>query len=70
MNDITTAIVTIATGIIGVALLAVLVSQRANTAGVLSAATGPVTGSGSGMGLSMPFFGASMSGFSLPGGGF
>jgi PRD1 phage membrane DNA delivery len=49
-------IVTIASGIIGVAILAVLVSNKANTAGVLgaagsafsnalSAATGPVTGS-------------------------
>lgn len=50
------AMVTIATAIIGVAILSVLVSQKSNTAGVLgafgsmfsnmlSAATGPVTGS-------------------------
>lgn len=49
-------VITIASGIIGVAILAVLVSNKANTAGVLgaagsafsnalSAATGPVTGS-------------------------
>lgn len=48
-------IVTIAVAIVGVAILAVLVSQKSNTAGVLaaagsafanslSAATGPVTG--------------------------
>ena len=55
MNSIAEPIVTIATAIIGVAILSVLVSQRSQTAGVLqafgnmfsnmlSAATGPVTG--------------------------
>lgn len=55
MNQVVEPIVTIATAIIGVAILAVLVSNRAQTAGVLtafgnafanmlSAATGPVTG--------------------------
>jgi PRD1 phage membrane DNA delivery len=56
MNELTTGVVTIATAIVGVAILAVLVSSKSNTAGVLgaagsafsnslSAATGPVTGS-------------------------
>lgn len=55
MNQLTEALVTIVTAIIGVAILSVLVSNRSNTAGVLgafgqsfsnmlSAATGPVTG--------------------------
>lgn len=55
MNDITQAIVTILTAIVGVAILAVLVSRNANTsqvigatgsafAGALGAATAPVTG--------------------------
>lgn len=57
-------LVTIAVAIVGVATLAVLVSQRANTAGViraagnafsdsLRAATGPVTGGG-GLGTTIP----------------
>lgn len=61
MNEATTALVTIATGILGVAFLAVLVSRNANTPGVLSAggsafaqalgaATAPVTGASSGVG--------------------
>lgn len=55
MKDAFEPIVTIAVAIVGVAILAVLVSQKSNTAGVLaaagsafanslSAATGPVTG--------------------------
>lgn len=55
MNSLTEGVITIATAIVGVAILAVLVSQKSNTAGVLgaagsafsnalSAATGPVTG--------------------------
>lgn len=59
MDNITSGIVTIATAIIGVAILAVLVSRNANTAGVIkaasggfaqaiTAATGPVTGGGGG----------------------
>lgn len=55
MSQLTEAILTIATAIIGVAILAVLVSRNSNTSGVLasfgqmfanmlSAATGPVTG--------------------------
>jgi hypothetical protein len=57
-------IVTIAVAIVGVAILAVLVSKKANTAGVitaagtafsgaLNAATAPVTGGNSG-GFQMP----------------
>lgn len=57
-NQIFTSVVTIATAIIGVAIIAVLVSKNANTAGVISAggsafaqdlsvAVSPVTGGGS-----------------------
>lgn len=63
MDGITSAIVTIAVAIVGVATLAVLVSKNANTAGVvqsagqafsgaLSAATGPVMGGSIGGGFS------------------
>lgn len=56
MNQITEGVVTIATAIVGVAILAVLVSNKSQTPQVLgaagsafsnalSAATGPVTGS-------------------------
>lgn len=56
MNQITETIATIAVAIVGVAILAVIVSRNSNTAGVLtaagsafgtalSAATAPVTGS-------------------------
>lgn len=56
------SVVTIATAIIGLAVIAVLVSQNANTSGVISAgssgfaqalsvAESPVTGSGSGFGI-------------------
>lgn len=62
MNAITEAVVTIATAIVGIAILAVLVSNRSNTSGVITsagnafaksigAATGPVTGGG---GFQMP----------------
>jgi hypothetical protein len=40
MNEIWSGVITIATAIIGVAILAVLVSNRANTAQVIQAATG------------------------------
>ncbi|MDE2102816.1 MAG: hypothetical protein KGL39_36565 [Patescibacteria group bacterium] len=57
MNNITEAIVTIATAIVGVAILSVLVSRNSQTPNVLSAAgnafstalgaaTAPVTGGG------------------------
>lgn len=57
MNDMVSAVVTIATAIVGVAILAVLVSQNAQTAtvigsagqafgGALAAAEAPVTGGG------------------------
>lgn len=70
-------VVTIATAIVGVAILAVLVSQRSNTAGVLGAAgnafavslgaaTAPVTGSAHGGGSSFnPFMGNPSMGFGL-----
>lgn len=56
MNQATEAMVTIFTAIIGVALLAIIISQKSNTAGVLQAfgsmfsnalgvAVSPVTGS-------------------------
>lgn len=62
MDRITEAVVTILTAIVGVAILAVLVSQRSSTASVLTAAGGafsgmlgtalsPVSG---GQGISMP----------------
>ncbi len=38
MNNITETIVTIATAIVGVAILAVLVSRNSNSAGVIQAA--------------------------------
>lgn len=74
MKDAFEPIVTIAVAIVGVAILAVLVSQKSNTAGVLaaagsafsnslSAATGPVTGSTA---APVNNIGASGSGFSLP----
>lgn len=55
MNQAVEAIVTVATAIVGIAIIAVLVSQRANTSNVIksaggafssaiSAATAPVTG--------------------------
>lgn len=61
MNDITQAIVTILTAIVGVAILAVIVSRNSNTSGVLTAggqafaaslgaATAPVTGASSAFG--------------------
>lgn len=37
MNEVTTAIVSILTAVIGVAFLATIVSKNANTAGVISA---------------------------------
>jgi len=60
MNELWSGVVTIATAIVGVAILAVIVSKQANTSGVISsagnalatdigAAVSPVTG-GSGFG--------------------
>lgn len=57
MNTTVNALVTIATGVLGVAILALLVSKKANTAGVIGAggsafsnalgvALSPVTGAG------------------------
>ena len=57
MSDITSSVVTVLLAIIGVAVIAVLVSRNSNTSGLLtsggnafgaalSAATGPVSGSG------------------------
>lgn len=69
MDQIWQGVVTIAVAIIGVALLAVLVSKNANTSTVLTsagtafatalgAATAPVTGANSvGSSLTMPSFG-------------
>lgn len=61
MNDAIGGIVTVATAIVGIAILAVLVSKNANTAGVIQAGTqgfaadiaaavSPITGSGAGIG--------------------
>ena len=70
MNSFTQSLVTVALAIVGVAIVAVLVSKNANTSGVLGAAgkafsgalstaEAPVTGSGG--------LGGALSGF--PGGG-
>lgn len=39
MNDLWTSVVSIATAIVGVAILAVIVSKNSNTSGVISSAT-------------------------------
>jgi hypothetical protein len=68
MNQLTEQVSAILLAVVGVAILAVLVSKNANTAGVLSAggsafssilgaATAPVTGGG---GYSLPNFGSGM----------
>ncbi len=65
MNALTEAVVTIATAIVGIAILAVLVSNRSNTAKVIGAAgdafsrsigaaVSPVTGGGMGGGFNIP----------------
>lgn len=62
-DNVIGALVTIGTAIVGIAILAVLVSKQANTAGVISAggsafaqdisaAVSPITGGQSGFGLS------------------
>jgi len=72
MSQLTEGLVTIAMAIIGVAILAVLVSRNANTTGVLQAlasafgntlsvATAPVTGATSKPNLSYPGMFSSMS---------
>lgn len=72
MNDMWSSVVTIATAIVGIAILAVIVSNNSNTAGVLQSATSgfatdiqaavsPVTGGTSGLGS----FGNSTSNFGL-----
>jgi len=82
MNEATTAIVSITAGITGLALMAVLVSQKSNTANVLSAfgnafsnmlsaATAPVTGAAtapvnSSSGIQSLNFGG-LGSFSIPG---
>lgn len=65
MNSMTEALVTIATAICGVALLALIVSKKSNTAAVIQAmgsafgnslgvAVSPVTGSATNIDLSYP----------------
>ncbi len=65
MNQITETVVTIATAIVGVALLALIVSRRSNTAGVIQAAgsafsnalgvaTSPVSGTNLNLSLGYP----------------
>jgi len=62
MNELTASVLTVATALVGVAILAVLVSRQAQTPQVISAAAGgfaqdiaaavsPVTGSGGGFGF-------------------
>lgn len=73
MNTLTEAMVTIAMGIVGIAILAVLVSRNSNTSGVLGAAgnafskaigaaTAPVTGGGTGL-ASLPSVMPSIGGY-------
>jgi uncharacterized membrane protein (Fun14 family) len=63
-ESLVNSVVTIATAIVGVAILAVLVSRQSNTAGVITAggnafanmlraATAPVTGGGFGGGFTL-----------------
>ena len=65
MNNITEALVTIATAIVGVAIISVLVSKKSNTAAVIQAAASgfsnalgvsvsPVTGNSYDINLSYP----------------
>lgn len=65
MSNLTESVVTIATAIVGVALLALIVSRKSNTAGVIQAAgsafsnalgvaTSPVSGANVGLNLSYP----------------
>lgn len=44
MGDLGKAIITIATALIGVAIIATLVSKKANTAGVINSLGGAFTG--------------------------
>lgn len=77
MDGIATPIVTVAMGIVGVAILAVLVSQKSNTTGVLSAfgnafsnmlsaATAPVTGSATAPSVSAITNNGGLGGFNIP----
>lgn len=74
-DQLITSVVTVLTAIIGVAILAVLVSRQSNTSGVLSAggsafsgilgtALGPVSGQG---GRGFSFGGGGVSGVQIPG---
>jgi len=67
MNQLTESVVTIATAIVGVALLALLVSKKSNTSGVISAA-GAAFSNALGVATS-PVTGASVSGLTGLGGG-
>lgn len=79
MSSMTEGLVTIALAIVGVAILAVLVSKNANTTGVIQAASSgfgnslavaesPVTGSATSINLSYPSSAASSIGASFPAG--
>lgn len=60
MNQVTETVVTIATAIVGVAILALLVSRRSNTAAVIQAAA---SGFGNALNVAVsPVTGASMGG--------
>jgi hypothetical protein len=76
MNQLVNSITVLLSAVIGVAILSVLVSKASNTTGVISAASqgfgsilsaaeGPITGSGSGTGLGT--LGSNQYGFSLNG---
>jgi hypothetical protein len=76
VNDMWQGVVTIATAIVGIAILAVIVSNRSNTQGVITSATGgfaqdilaavsPVTGGGSTIGSLTNFGGLSNQAYGL-----
>lgn len=67
MGNITESIVTILTAVVGVAILAVLVSRKSNTAGVITAG-GAAFGNALGIAVS-PVTGAGVSGLTGLGGG-
>lgn len=69
MNEIVTSVTTVALAIVGIAILAVLVSKNANTSGVITsggqafsgaigAAVAPITGTSSSFGAGLGNFGS------------
>lgn len=69
MNQVTETVVTIATAIIGVAILAVIVSRKSNTVGVIQA-FGSAFGNTLGVAISPVTGSAVTPNLQYPGGGF